>query len=105
MIQIEDRQHPGVAAPRLQMLTDVGMFEMGFECGRNDAADPFVKVTENDTRTSEFGMADNSLFKKPPRLLTVFHYRRSKMNVEDVQQRAVNLNICAEAATFFTSRG
>ena len=99
MVQSEDRQHPGIGSRPVQMAPDIGVLEVRFESSSHCATHPLVEIAEDDTRPAQLVMTDDPFFEQPPCLLTMFHESRSKMHIEDMQRRSVDLNIGSQAAS------
>src|SRR5262249_11817019 len=78
-------------------MTDIGMLQVGLEGWRDHSSDPLVEVAEHDTRAAQFRMSNDPFVEKPPCLLPMFENCGTEMDVEHVQDRAVYLNVRAQA--------
>src|SRR4051812_39954847 len=78
------------------MLANIRLLQMRLHRASDTAPHPFIEIAQNDTRTVQFLMIDDSRLKQPPRLAPVLEKGGSQVDVENVKSRTVESDIRAQ---------
>jgi len=103
VIEAEDRKPSGESSGFLQMATDVRLVEMLGQRMRHRASQPFIKVSEDNSRPVQFFIHDNPFIEELASLFALFEESRSEVDVEDMKRLLVEADVGSKAAAPFSS--
>ena len=105
VIQPEDGKSSREGSRLLQVRMDVRFMKMSGERRCHRPSQPLVKVPENDSRSVQFLVNDDSFVAELPRLFALFEEARPEMDIKDMQGRVIEADIGSEAASSFAAAG
>jgi hypothetical protein len=98
VIQVEEREQPGISAPRAEVHAHVDAPKVGGE-QRDEQRPPVVEVSEKHPGAGEVRARPDHGLEEPGPLLAPLGRRRAEVHVEHVQQRPVSQpHVHAQAA-------
>jgi len=105
MVQSEDGKSSREGSRLLQVGMDIRFMKMGGERRCHRPSQPLVKVPENDSRSVQFFVDDDSLVEKLARLFALFEEACPKMDIKDMQGGVIEADIGPEATSSFPAAG
>jgi hypothetical protein len=100
---MKNRQHSRIGSRSLEVVPNVGVFQMELQRTCDCASHPFIEIAQNNPWTLQFAMADNLLLEQTSRLLTMFEECRSEVYVEHMKRRRGEVDVGPQAASRFAT--
>src|SRR5919109_1532210 len=89
VIQVQQRQHPGIGALASRERAKIGALEVLLHQLRGQAASPFIEVAEDDAGTCESRVAEDLTAEQLRPLVAPLHISGAEMHVKGVQNASV----------------
>lgn len=88
-----------------EITANVRLGEMPCQRGSHGTAQPFIEVTEHDSRTAQLPVRHDFFVDEPVSLPALFEESRTEVDVEDVKRAAGELNVCSQATPGLPAAG